>query len=73
MLEMLQWRGPTQQTRCSREASTSVCEDHHSHRSHVVSSGCRHGRRILCLDLRRHILDRRIRHLWVLPVRDCYQ
>ena len=61
-------RGPTQQTRCSRKASTSVCEGRRIRHRRIVSSGCRLGLRILGLDL-----CRRIRRLWVLPAHDYCQ
>lgn len=67
--EMLKSRGPTQQTRCSRETNTFVCEDHHTHHHRTVSSG-RHGRRhSFRLDLCHRIRP----HLLVLPVHGCCQ
>lgn len=67
--EMLKSRGPTQQTRCSPETNTFVCEDHHTHHRRTVASGRRGHRHSFGLDL-----DRRIRRrLLVLPVRGCCQ
>lgn len=67
--EMLKSRGPTQQTRCSPETNTFVCEDHHTHHRRTVSSDRRGHRYSLGLGL-----DLRIRrHLLVLPVHGCCQ
>ena len=66
-VEMLKSREPTQQTRCSRETNTFVCEDHHIHHRRTVSFG----RRARCHSFGLDLDLRNRRHLLVLPVHGC--